>query len=481
MLAAILRTLVQHLSSPAVVRFETDTTLTAIFNASLTESATVGIVIPDISPDYPSILHFGPVYFEGYHTWPDTKFVHGFNLGRNSTEARKALIDSVPYACKALKDNLLNWELGNEPDLFTRPGGPRPPSWDEQDYVDQWVYYTRQIRDKMRQACPEMASGEEYKYYAPSFAGTGGNALNLVTTWADGLDKDKIIAIDSSHNYISGADVPGVTLQHTLMNHTANVASVAQHLNETRHLRALDDSLWPNLPYIMGETNSLYHQGRPGLSNTFGATLWGVDFNLWCATNNISRVHMHQGTNYRYQAWQPIQTNLTALGTKAPYYGSIAVAAFLGDIPAHTPRITNFPLASPYEAAYGAYVDDALAKIMVINLQEYNATEGNNMTNDYPRPVERYAFQLPEKYAGQEVGVQRLMANGSDAITGVTFDGWSFNWELDEGRPVRLGNVTVGESVSVDKKGVVSVDVDRSSAVILRFGGGEGEDCWEGR
>ena len=222
--------------------------------------------------------------------------MHGFNLGRNSSAARQALLDSVPYACQALRENLLYWELGNEPDLFTRPGGPRPPDWDEQDYVAQWVHYTRAIREKMREACPEMASEEAYKYYAPSFAGTGGNALNPVTAWADGLDSDGIIAVDSSHNYINGANEPGVTLQHTLMNHTANVASVAAHLNETRYLRALDDALWPDLPYILGETNSLYNQGRPGLSNTFGATLWGVDFNLWCAVNNISRVHMHQGT-----------------------------------------------------------------------------------------------------------------------------------------------------------------------------------------
>lgn len=272
---------------------------TAIFNASLTDSATVGIVVPSISEDYPYILTFGPVYFEAYATWPDTKFVHGFNLGSNTSSDREALLDSVSYACEALRDNLLYWELGNEADLFSRPGGPqpRPPGWDEQDYVEEWVYYTRQIRQRMRQACPEMASDAAYKYYAPSFAGTGNLYLDPVTVWADGLDEDNIVAIDSSHNYINGAEEPGVTLQHTLMNHTANIASVAPHLNETRYLRALDDALWAHPPYIMGETNSLYNQGRPGLSNTFGAALWGVDFNLWCATNNISRVHMHQGAH----------------------------------------------------------------------------------------------------------------------------------------------------------------------------------------
>lgn len=54
-----------------------------------------------------------------------------------------------------------------------------------------------------------------------------------------------------------------------------------------------------SVPLIMGETNSLYNQGKPGLSNSFGAALWGIDFNLYCASVGFKRVHMHMGTNYR--------------------------------------------------------------------------------------------------------------------------------------------------------------------------------------
>lgn len=52
----------------------------------------------------------------------------------------------------------------------------------------------------------------------------------------------------------------------------------------------------------MGETNSLYNEGKPGLSNTFGAALWGIDFNLYCASVGIKRVHMHMGTDYRVRS-----------------------------------------------------------------------------------------------------------------------------------------------------------------------------------
>src|SRR3954462_11542286 len=110
------------------------------------------------------------------------------------------------------------------------------------------------------------------------------------------------------------------------MNHTNTVRSIS---SQVALLKSLS---YTGIPFILGETNSLYNQGKPGLSNSFGAALWGLDFNLWCAANNISRVHMHQGTNYRYQSWQPVETSLGTLGTKPPYYGNIAVAAFLGNL-----------------------------------------------------------------------------------------------------------------------------------------------------
>ena len=175
--------------------------MSAIFNKSLLNLATIGIFNPAISTDYPTTLTFGPKFFESYHTWPNTKFTHGFNLAKNSSSARHALIESVPYACKALEGGrLLDWELGNEPDLYktSAQGGTRPPSWNEQDYVDQWLHWTRAIRAAMEKPCPTLASKENYKYYAPSFAGTD-NSLNPIVTWEDGLDKDKDIAVITSH------------------------------------------------------------------------------------------------------------------------------------------------------------------------------------------------------------------------------------------------------------------------------------------
>jgi hypothetical protein len=412
------------------------------------------------SYDYPTTITIGPSFFESYETWPGVQFTHGFNLAKsNNTVGIGSLLTSVPLACKALTGKLLDWELGNEPDLYpiSSQGPVRPLTWHEADYVAEWLNLTAQIQHivSTNSAC----AGLTKDFIAPSFAGPS-NYLNPIVTWADGLDTHKDISRISSHNYIGGATQPGVTLQGTLMNHSSTVASISHQLNESSLLAHTD------LPFILGETNSLYNEGAPGLSNAFGAALWGLDFNLYCATTGIRRVHMHQGSNYRYAAWQPVTTANTTKGTKPPYYGSIAVAESLGDLMKHDVRVAEIKLPSIYESAYATYVKDKLKQIIVVQMREFNYT--NN--TDAVRPSETYDFQLPKKECGgMEVGVRRLMANGSDAISGITFDGYSYNLELDNGKPVLLKNVTRGETLKVGKDGVLSVDVPWSSAALLEF------------
>ncbi|KAK1996697.1 beta-glucuronidase [Colletotrichum falcatum] len=447
------------------------------------------------SRDYPTTVYIGPSFFESYGTLPGTKFTHGFNLGlgANRSEGWDTLRATVPLACRAIgADNLDVWEYGNEPDLYsTSAQGPvRPPSWDEAAYVAQWLDGTREIAARLAAACPD-AFPSPPAFKAPSNGGTA-NRLRAPAQWAAGLNADRNIRLFSTHNYISGAESPGVTLQGTLMNHTRTVESVRAHAREHADLTA---RFGPDAvpPHILGEHNSLYNQGKPGLSNSFGAALWGVDFNLYAASQGIRRSHMHMGTDYRYQSWQPIETNMTALGTKAPYYGNIAVAAFLAPPPPPSPQrspisVAHIPLDSdpgspPHDgrsAAYAAYHGPDLLRILLVDLHAHNSTVNGTGTAPDPDPDRSratfsHSFAVPwgaDNGGGGGgcccalAGVRRLRANGSDAITGITWDGWSYNHELDGGRPVRLPNVTVGERVPVDA-GRVTLTVSASEAVIV--------------
>ena len=137
----------------------------------------------------------------------------------------------------------------------------------------------------------------------------------------------------------------------------------------------------------------------------------------------------------------------------------------LGNIKNQTTVIQNLPLEDELESAYATYSGDKLTRIAVINLHEYNYTATANASSG-ERPEVEYTFQIPGLDSGK-IGVRRLMANGSDALSGITFDGYSYNYELDEGKPVRLNNVTVGEKAEVSSDGKVTVKVHYSSVAVL--------------
>jgi Glycosyl hydrolase family 79 C-terminal beta domain len=242
------------------------------------------------------------------------------------------------------------------------------------------------------------------------------------------------------------------------MNHTKTVLSMAPQLALARTLSTR------TLPFVLGETNSLYNQGAPGLSDSFGAALWSLDFNLWCAANNVSRVHMHQGTNFRYSSWQPIAAKV-AVGTRPAYYANVAVAAMIGDSgPAKTQVLTlPLPTYSETQIAYAAYESAALKRVLLINMQAWNTTSASPTT---PRPETTYYFAAPLQCAGNAT-VSRLMASGSDAVVGVSWNGYSYAHEQDLGKPRLLGNVSHDESLTVSPFGTFKLDVPHSSAAMV--------------
>jgi len=177
---------------------------------------------------------------------------------------------------------------------------------------------------------------------------------------------------------------------------------------------------------------------------------------------------MQQGTGFLYNSWEPVPTPRSGISTLPPYYGNIMVATMLGDITKAVPQVFNIPLhgSGGLASAYACYVEEnKLVRVAVIDLHEYNATSTT------PRGQRDYTFGIPsalEIADGSEVRVQRLLAAGSDVHYGLTWDGWSYAYELDGGRPVKLNNVTTGETVKV-YKGLIIIQLQDSSAVILNF------------
>lgn len=244
----------------------------------------------------------------------------------------------------------------------------------------------------------------------------------------------------------------GVNLQDTLMNHQSVVNSIANHVTLAGQIQQ-----YCNCPYIMGETNSLSGGGASGLSNVFGAALWVVDYALYQATQNITRVHFHQSGTSPYSAWAPSTSPPT---TNAPYYGNVLVAGAVGSDDGA--EIVYFDLGDndDHTSAYVVYVGQQPARMVILNMNEYTSNSGS-------RGSQMFSFSVPSGIKG--AGVERLTAAGADVITGVTLAGVSYDYGLSQGQPVVVNQTATTESVTTGNDGTLSVVLQDTEGVLLHF------------
>lgn len=135
------------------------------------------------------------------------------------------------------------------------------------------------------------------------------------------------------------------------------------------------------------------------------------------------------------------------------------VAHALGN--SNSTRLVNIPLQGDTESAYAVYHNDALSRLVTLNLEAWNS---NSTT---PRPSKEYTFRVPGRYT--TTNVLRFMGAGADVRSNLTFGGVSYDYELGGGKPVVVDEMGKKERVGV-KDGMVRVEVPASSGVVLVLG-----------
>ena len=176
---------------------------------------------------------------------------------------------------------------------------------------------------------------------------------------------------------------------------------------------------------------------------------------------------MHQGTAYRYGAWMPITQNGTGPSTNPPYYGHIMVSKFIGS--SDSTQISNIDLHSDYYSAYAAYEDSKLARVILLNLYEWNppnTTGYNDNGTDPTRP--RTEFTLSALAGYKYATVELMTAPGAGWTRNITVAGMSYDYELAEGRPVSVGP-NIAQVIYPEMGDKFVVEVQASQAVLLTF------------
>jgi len=195
------------------------------------------------------------------------QLIWGLNLGSGNLENA---IQEASVVTRATRDHLLAFEIGNEPDLFSRVH--RQTHYGYDDYLREF----RIFRDALRKSDPGI-----------SFAGPD---VARETPWVRkfATDEDKNIKLLTHHYYRDGARNPTSTIDELLHGDPKLTPMLVE-------LAAISQS--SGLPYRICETNSFSGGGKPGVSDTFAAALWVLDFMFTLASAGCAGVNMETGVN----------------------------------------------------------------------------------------------------------------------------------------------------------------------------------------
>lgn len=451
----------------------------------------------NITPNwYDSWAHYFP---------PDTDFVYTLNLAVNESAWSNAVAQAAA-AHAALGDRLKLFELGNEIDHFINKGW-RDASWGVAAYISQFRNLTGQIASSAWYSSTR--ESDRPKFQAGVFADPPWvpdqqdevddfSIANLTRDGGGGIverpQDRRVIGSYATHLYPQSSCDAARWLRmrlDLLANHTVLWLNVSQYVPQ---VAAADKA---GAPLVMGETNSVSCSGKSGISDTFGAALWGVDYVLLNAAVGIRKTYFHLGAQSEYSSFTPLRYALKnetlQPGIRAGWYGHYFVARVVAPPAPEENGNLNLSIAalpganSSTLSGYAVYAGEEgekkiLRKLVFLDMGVWNGTQGlsNNSTlsatdgasfSEGERPSGTVRVSTPW-CAGQNVSVTRLTGPGTNAKSGVAVSGVTFN-TLTGGK---VGEEEV-EVISVGQDGALQFGIQRAEGVLLEVIDGGGSNC----
>ncbi|KAF7967416.1 hypothetical protein HWV62_34391 [Athelia sp. TMB] len=295
---------------------------------------------------------------------PGVKWYLGVPM--NDTSHLRLQIAEVGEAI--LGDNLLGLQVGNEPDLYGRHNfGGRSSDYSPQDYFNEFgaemagINADAQIPVKNNIVGPS-TTGDVWS--PEQIFDTG-----YLSAYADNLGFISVEKYpdDNCAAIFGGASQPRdpQTEFPKYLTHGAGLQIIQQFLNASAVAQRLGK------PMLMFETNTASCGGFPGLSDSYGSALWGLDYGLTMAANNFSGALLHvSGGSVYYNPFTPPPTNQSAFHawTVSPiFYANLIVAEALG--PTGTAQVVDLGANGQSEMtpAYAIYENGAPARVALMN------------------------------------------------------------------------------------------------------------------
>ena len=428
-----------------------------------------------------------------YDSWGDyfpdgTDLIYTLNFA-DKTDAWKNAVAQAEAVHHSLGSKLTLLELGNEIDHFINKDW-RPEGWGVDEYVPEWFNLTSQIVDsdwyKETENPPQFQAGV---FADPPWVPDQQDQIDdfdIINATAAGLVDDKLISGYAVHLYPqSTCDPPRWHRMRLdlLSNHTVLWLNVSQFVPQVEAAHAVGK------PLVMGETNSVSCSGRSGISDTFGAALWGVDYVLMAASIGFQKIYFHLGAHSEYSSFTPLPyeykgENLTA-GVRAGFYAHYFIANVVSGSDNYS--VAALPGANSSDfSGYGIYGSNKLQKLVFLDMGVWNTTEGRSnpstlsitdatTRSNGTRPIRHVEARVPWK-AGTKVNVLRLTGPGTNAKSDVSVSGTTFDLESGDKRGEEKK-----ETLTVSDSGVLAFEIPRAGGILLEAtsandGSGDSDD-----
>jgi glycosyl hydrolase family 79 len=352
-------------------------------------------------------------------------FYLGVNLGSDNvslaTDQANAYVSQMPVG------SIDAIEIGNEPDLYA-VNGMRPAPYTFQDYIADFNTWKASIT-------PLLPTGT--LLLGASWASVG----MLSNIQAFDSDEGDVLAAFSQHYYLgNGAASQPADLLLMPDSATSGPEAVAAAVTTTHGF---------GIPFRMGETNSLYNGGAPGISNAFGSALWAVDTMFEYASEGVDGVNWHGGGTASYSPFTFLISASGATTTYTPvinplYYGLVFFQAATGNNAQLLPVTVN---TQANLTAWATVDASGTPRLVIINKDETSAGTTEVTLSGYTH-----------------ASVLRLTAPSYQSTTGVTFAGQTFDGSADG----TIQGTQAVETIDGDN-GIFQIPMPTTSASLVVF------------
>lgn len=236
----------------------------------------------------------------------------GINLKQNSPSwALREVTQGI--AREINPHDVLALEIGNEPDLFSRTSY-RPESYSPKDQVKEFLAYLHAFRSN--------PAAKQYAVVGPATCCAWRNARDLsIFAGKVGPSSLKWLTV---HNY-SATTCNGQTVS---IERLLSRELMDQFNHEARPLVAVARGY--ELPIAMAETNSASCGGMPGVSNSFAAALWGLDYAFSMAQDGFVNADFHSSYRPGGSSYNPVDTYGTQSASGEWHYRNVAEPLYYG-------------------------------------------------------------------------------------------------------------------------------------------------------